>query len=269
MEACQSCGRPRGPGLAFCTGCGQRFPATAGSPAGHTRPKRRFPMAVTATAVVVVIVAVGASLFFSLHHGPQHVHAVAQAGLSSPTRPATQAPAVTQGPESASPMLSSAPPAESAVPPTASPDTAPPSPTPGLAIVGSVTVSAAAAQNPAATAVATFASQYFSAINSHDFPAYYALLAPQAQQGETPKKFSKGFSSSSDSDEILTAISQAAYGDTAATLTFTSRQNASQAAASTGTCTDWTITLFLESNGTGYLDGPAPSTYRSVPKSCQ
>jgi hypothetical protein len=131
-----------------------------------------------------------------------------------------------------------------------------------------VTISADAAQNPAATAVATFASQYFSAINSHNFQAYYALLTSQVQQGETAETFSNGFGSSADSDETLIAIAQAANGDTAATLTFTSHQNAAQAVGGTGTCTDWNITLFLKSNGTEYLDGQSPSTYRAHYKSC-
>jgi hypothetical protein len=134
--------------------------------------------------------------------------------------------------------------------------------------VGSVTVSASAAQNPDATAVATFASQYFSAINSHNFQAYDALLIPELQQGETAQSFSNGFGSSSDSDEILVAITVASNGDTAANLTFTSHQNASQAVDHTGTCTDWNITLFLESHGTGYLDGQTPSTYHSKSWSC-
>lgn len=263
MEVCQSCGRSRGPGLAFCTGCGQRFPVTAGSaesPADHTRPRHRPSMAVIVTAAAVVIVGVGAGLFFTLHHGPQRIRTVADSGLSSPTRSAAQA---TQG-------SASAPPTTSSAPPDAPSTTATPSPTPGSAIVGSVTISPGAAQNPAATAVATFVSQYFSAINSHNFQAYDALLTPQMQQDETAQSFSNGFSSTADSDETLVAISQAANGHTAATLTFTSHQNASQAADNTGTCTDWTITLFLESNGTGYLDdqAQAPSTYQSKPTSC-
>jgi hypothetical protein len=51
-------------------------------------------------------------------------------------------------------------------------------------------------------------------------------------------------------------------------VTFTSHQNASQAVGGTGTCTDWDITLFLESNGTGYLDGQSPSSYHAQYKSC-
>jgi hypothetical protein len=137
-----------------------------------------------------------------------------------------------------------------------------------VSTVGSVTVSATAAQTPGANAVAAFVNEYFSAINSHNFQAYNALLTPQLQQDETAQSFSNGYGSSSDSDEILVAITAASDGNTAANLTFTSHQNASQAAGHTGTCTDWNITLFLESNGTGYLDGQAPSTYHSRYTSC-
>jgi len=88
------------------------------------------------------------------------------------------------------------------------------------------------------------------------------------EQGETAETFSKGFSSSADSDEALVAIAPAANGVTAARVTFTSHQNASQSVGGTGTCTDWDITLFLESNGTGYLDGKSPSSYHAQYKSC-
>jgi hypothetical protein len=254
MEVCQNCGRPRGPGVVFCTGCGQRFTAATGSAGSErrpARPRRRPPMALIATAAAVVVVAAGTGLFFWLGPGHQHIHTTAQGGLSSPVRSAPQA-----AQDSAS------------VPSAASPAAAAPSPAPAPSTAGSVTVSAGAAQNPAATAIATFVSQYFSAINSHNFQAYDSLLTPQNQQGQTKETFSQGFGSSADSDEILVAINPATNGDTAATITFTSHQNAAQGADGTGTCTDWNITLFLESNGTGYLDGEAPSTYHAHPQSC-
>jgi len=266
MEVCQSCGRPRGPGTVFCTGCGQRFPAAAVSRPPPARSRRRPPMTLIAIAAVVVLVGIGAAVFFVLRPGPQHIRNVADSGLSSPVRSVSQA-AQGSGAALAPPTASSASPAASSVPPTTS--SATPSPTPGVSTVGSVTVSASAAQNPDANAVATFVGQYFSAINSHSFQAYDALLTPQLQQDETAQSFSNGFGSSSDSDEILVAITAASDGDTAANLTFTSHQNASQAADHTGTCTDWNITLFLESNGTGYLDGTTPSGYHAHPKSCQ
>jgi hypothetical protein len=208
-------------------------------------------MALIATAAAVVLVAIGTGLVFLLRPGHQHVRTVAQSGLSSPVR---STPQTAQDSASA--------------PPIASPAAAAPSPRPAPSTVGSVTVSAGAAQNPAATAIATFVSQYFSAINSHDFQAYLTLLTPPQQQGQTAETFSQGFGSTADSREILVAINPAANGDTAATLTFTSHQNASQAVGSTGTCTDWNITMFLEPNGTGYLIDQAPSTYHSQYKAC-
>jgi hypothetical protein len=101
------------------------------------------------------------------------------------------------------------------------------------------------------------------------FPGVRFALTPQNQQGQTAETFSQGFGSSADSDEILVAINPATNGDTAATLTFTSHQKASQAQGSTGTCTDWNITLFLEPDGTGYLIGDQPSTYHAKYSSCQ
>jgi hypothetical protein len=241
--------------VVFCTRCGQRFTTSAKSPeSGHrpARPRRRPPTALIASAAAVVVVAVGGGLFFWLHPGHHHIRTTAQSGLSSPVRSTSQ---TVQDSASAPPTISSA--------------AAPPSPTLAPSTVGSVTISAGAAQNPAATAIATFVSQYFSAINNHDFQAYDSLLTPQVQQGQTAETFSNGFGSSADSNEILVAINPAANGETAATLTFTSHQNAAQAQGGTGTCTDWHITLFLEPNGTGYLIGDQPSTYHAKYNSCQ
>jgi hypothetical protein len=230
-------------------------------------------MALIATAAAVVLVAIVTGLVFLLRPGPQHIRTVAQSGLSSPVRstPQTAQSSASAPPaiSSAPPAISSAPPTISSAPPTALPIVATSSPTPAPSTVGSVTISASAAQTPSATAVVAFVSRYFSAINSHDFQAYYALLTPQQQQGLTAEQFSHGFGSSADSNENLVAISPAANGDTAATLTFTSHQNASQAAGDTGTCTEWNITLFLESNGTGYLIQDPPSSYHAHSGSCQ
>jgi hypothetical protein len=230
-------------------------------------------MALIAIVATVVIVAIGTGVFFVLRPGPRHIRNVADSGLSSPARSATaaQSPAsqAAQGSGSARAAISSASPAASSAPPTAPSPVSTSGPTPSLSTVGSVTVSASAAQNPDANAVASFVSEYFSAINGHSFQAYDALMTPQVRQGQTAQSFSNGFGSSSESDETLVAITPAANGDTAATLTFTSHQNASQAEGNTGTCTDWSITLFLESNGIGYLDGEAPSTYHSHYASCE
>jgi hypothetical protein len=268
MEVCQSCGRPRGPGTVFCTGCGQRFPVAAESKRPPARSRRRPPMRLIAIAAVVVLVAIGTGVFFVLRPGHQHIRNIADSGLSSPVRSASRA-AQGSGSALAPPTASSASPAASSPPPATPSAVATPSPTPGVLTVGSVTVSASAAQNPDADAVAAFVGEYFSAINSHSFQAYDALMTPQVQQGQTAQSFSNGFGSTSDSDETLVAITSEANGDTVATLTFTSHQNASQAANGTGTCTDWNITLFLESNATGYLDGTSPSSYHARSTSCQ
>jgi hypothetical protein len=225
-------------------------------------------MTLIAIAAVVVLVGIGTGVFFVLRPGPQHVRNVADSGLSTPVRSASQA-AQGSGAALAPPTASSSSPAVSSAPATTPSPVVTPSPTPGVSTVGSVTVSATAAQNPDANAVAAFVNEYFSAINSHSFQAYDALMTPQAQQGQTTQSFSNGFGSTSDSDETLVAITAASDGDTAANLTFTSHQNASQAADHTGTCTDWNITLFLQSNGTSYLLDQSPSTYHAQYQSCQ
>jgi hypothetical protein len=208
-------------------------------------------------AAAVLIVAIGAGLFFALRPGHQPISTAAQSGLSSPI---PSAPQTAQDSASAPPTVSSAPSALSSA-------SAAPSPAPAPSSVGSVIVSAGAAQNSDATAVAAFINQYFSAINSHNFQAYYSLLAPQQQKGQTSETFSTGYSSTVDSDETLSAISTAANGDTAAKLIFISHQNAAQSEDGTN-CTDWNITLFLESSATGYLIGQGPASYHSHYESC-
>ena len=85
--------------------------------------------------------------------------------------------------------------------------------------------------------------------------------------GITAETFSQGFGFSADSNETVVAINPAANGDTAATLTFTSHQNASQ--VQHGHLHRRNITLFLEPDGTGYLIGDQPSTYHAQYKSCR
>ena len=207
-------------------------------------------MALIATAAAVVVVAAGAGVFFLLRPRHQHIHTTAQGGLSSPCARRLR------------------PPGSASVPPTTFPAAADPGPAPTPSTVGSVTRFGGCGAEPAATAIATFVSQYFPRSTLIISRRTDSLLTPQQQQGQTARRSAR-IRSSADSNEILVAINPTANGDTAATLTFTSHQNASQAVGGTGTCTDWNITLFLEPNGTGYLIDQAPSTYHPKYKSCQ
>jgi hypothetical protein len=133
---------------------------------------------------------------------------------------------------------------------------------------GPVAVGSGVAGNPAANSITEFLAQYFSAINAHDYQAYVTLLSSQQQEGFTESQFQDGYGSTTDSAETLTGISTAANGDTEATVTFTSNQNASQSVDQSETCTDWGVSLFLENDGTSYLIDPPPPGYHAAHSPC-
>jgi hypothetical protein len=130
-----------------------------------------------------------------------------------------------------------------------------------------VAVAAGVAPSPATQSVVTFLDEYFTAINSHDYQGYLALLSPQLQQGLTPEQFNSGYNSTVDSGETLQSISTAADGDTAAAVTFTSHQNPNSANQEQS-CTSWNITLFLGQGGGGYVKDQPPSGYHASSASC-
>jgi hypothetical protein len=128
-------------------------------------------------------------------------------------------------------------------------------------------VAAGVAPNPATQSVVMFLDEYFTAINSHDYQGYLALLSQQAQQGWTPEHFNSGYGSTVDSGETLESISTAANGDTVAAVTFTSHQNP-DSSNNNEACTSWSISLFLGQGGGGYMIDQAPSGYHASPVPC-
>ena len=64
----------------------------------------------------------------------------------------------------------------------------------------------------------------------------------------------------------LTSLTSNGSGLTA-TVTFTSRQAASQS-VDNSRCNDWTLSLYLVPQGSGYLIGPAPSGYQPNYSDC-
>lgn len=115
--------------------------------------------------------------------------------------------------------------------------------------------------------VAAFLSQYFAAINSHNYPAYIGLFAPGADPGENAQKFQVGYATTTDSNETLVALAGAANGTLAASLTFNSHQ-ASASSASHTACTSWRITLYLVQSGTTYLISHPPVSYHASYRPC-
>jgi hypothetical protein len=201
------------------------------------------PAVFAALAIGVLVVGAGAAVWLTSRPGP------AQNG--SPTADSTS-PAGLATSQSSTSGATSAPPA--AADGTGSGQ-------------GGVHVAATAAQSPDAQSVASFLDSYFTAINAHDYQAYSALLTSALQQGLTQASFDRGYRGTADSAESLVNISQAADGDVAATVTFTSQQNPDQANHEEA-CTDWRISLFLTQSGNSYLIDRPPAGYHAASAPC-
>jgi hypothetical protein len=131
-----------------------------------------------------------------------------------------------------------------------------------------VDVSSAAQSNPAEPQVLSWVESYFTAINAHDYHAYVSLLGSHLAADVTPDSFANGFGSTRDSAATLTGISDEGNGYEAATVSFTSHQNPSQSVNGQDSCDLWTITLYLEPDGSGYLQVPSPAGYSSSHQAC-
>jgi hypothetical protein len=230
-------------------------PSYEAPPSGPSGPGRRRGKGAIVIAVVVAVLVAGGGAFAAVtlltgkHHnnagGPTSSPTPRHSSPTAPTSPAQSATATS------SPTTSSSP--------TASPTV---SPTPSGVAVGQ-----GVAGNAAEPGVVAFLNSYFKAINAHDYAAYNALLEPQLQQNDTQSSFDNGYGTTHDSAETLTSIAGTGGGGEAATVSFTSHQSAADSATNS-TCTSWIITLYLEPNGQGYLDGPAPSGYHASFQAC-
>jgi hypothetical protein len=214
--------------------------------------KRRPAAVVIAVVVIAVILIAGATgaAWLAGRHGRAHA---AGPGSSSAARAGRTSPAAVRPASSSS---------TAALQPASSSSTA------AIAGPGALTVSAAAAQDPAESSVATLLASYFDAINSHDYGAYQALFVTQMQQNMTQASFDSGYQGTADSAERLVSISTAADGDTQAVVTFTSHQQP-DAADSYEACTNWQVSLFLvQQGGGGYLIDVAPPGYHAASVAC-
>ena len=135
--------------------------------------------------------------------------------------------------------------------------------------LGNSTVAAApsVAGVPAARSIVGLLTRFFRAINAHDYPAYQRLLDPAMKAEITPAVFGTGYRSTVDSRATLTRISATANGRAAAKVLFTSHQAPSDS-PDRSTCTNWSVTLFLERAGGRYLIAESPSGYQPSYQPC-
>ena len=222
-------------------------PEPPGPPGGRTRK------IVITVLVLVLVAAAGSAVALKLRsHGK--VTAAASGGATasqppSPTSPASQPQPSQTAP---TPVRTTARPSPSAGPPDGH---------------LTVAVAPAAAREPAAASVASFLTSYFTAINTHDYQRFRLLLGQQMQQVETAQRFAAGFRSTTDSGAVLIGLSPVTGGRLAAIVQFTSHQSPADSPDHLA-CTHWTITLYLQPSGTGYLLGAPPPGYQASHQSC-
>lgn len=268
MEACSNCGVPRTGEKRFCTRCGTPFPDITAAPGTGHRPaplitarRPRYRSAVLGAAGAVLLAGIGVGAWLAAGGSGSHSNERAQqaGNLIKSTGPTISSPAAgssgTGSPEGGSPAAGSPAPGSPA-PPSAPAQRA-----------GTVAISAAAASNPSAPQIAAFLGKYFTAINSHNYQAYEALLGPQVP-GITSSQFDSGYGSTADSHETLQEISSAANGDSVAQVTFTSHQRSAESATNSA-CTVWNISLYLIPNADSYLIDNPPSSYHAWSAACR
>ena len=246
MNFCTRCGRQVAGPAHFCPGCGAPLnPArlNPAPPAARNAPRQpswpgRWVIGVT---VLVVAALAGGAITWQLTEPPARLADTAHGQPATSTPPTATA--------ATSPPVSTAPPASS--------------PAAGV----TVTIGPGARPQPGAAQVATFMAGYFDAINRRDYQAYLAKFDEQARPDYTRQKFLAEFGTTTDTAPDLSALSPAG-GGLLATVTFTSHQSPAKSFTHTA-CTDWTLRLYLEASGTGYLIGqPPPGSPQTTAQAC-
>jgi hypothetical protein len=115
--------------------------------------------------------------------------------------------------------------------------------------------------------VLAWLDRYFTAINTHDYPAYVSLLDAKEAADESQSDFTSGFGTTTDSAATLASISDLSGGGEAASVSFTSHQSPAQS-VNDSACDKWTITIYLEPAGSSYVLVPPPAGYQSSYESC-
>lgn len=212
-------------------------------PPQRQRPGSASRRILVALAVLILLAAGGTGAWLGLRHSPT----AASAGSSAPQH--TTAP----------PPASTTPATTPSVTPTASPTSS--------ARSGLVAVLPGVTRTGAEPQVVAFLNTYFTAINSHDYQRYSALLGPRVRRTETAPVFRSGYRSTTDSAVTLTGISATGAGQVAAGVTFISHQAAADS-PSHSRCTDWNILLVLGKQHGMLLLQPPPSGYHASFRRC-
>jgi len=226
---------------------GQQARPPGGSPPGG-KPSSGGRKAAFIVVVVLVMLAAGGGAYAL----------VSRSNHNSSAQP--PAPTVTAGSSAAASAKASASASPSGSPSTSASASASPS-------AGLVSLGPGVASNPAEPAVETTLTHYFQGINTLNYAEYASALDAQEQAGEPESKFKSGYSSTADSGMQLISLLSSGNGVLAATVTFTSHQNAGNSVDGS-TCNNWKLTLYLVQQGGSYLQGAAPSGYQPSYSDC-
>jgi len=203
---------------------------TASKPIPDGPRDGRF-IALAVAAVVVIIAAAAALLVLGHYRAPASNRA---AGAAHSVRPTGRA---------GSPLLA-----------------------PGLGN-STVAVLQGAATQPHVTAVVSFLTRYFTAINSHDYQAYQRLFSSSVRSQLSAAAFGSGYGSTTDSRAVLRNISAVGLGRLAVLISFTSHQQPA-GSVTDSSCTTWSIVLYLARQGHKYVLQSPPSNYQASATSC-
>lgn len=220
----------------------------------HASAGRRAQI-ISAALAAVALLAGGVTAWGALGHH-QRMNSGAQLSSSSQTtrhsRPARPSPR----------------PASSGHPRTATPSAAPSASAPASSPGGfTVLIAPGLSKNPAARPIDSLLMTYFTAINTHNFRQYASTFLPSVRRQLSAASFASGYRTTRDSDASLVGIGTSAGHRLAATVTFTSTQQAKPSLGVTG-CTYWAITLFLGQHGNGFLIGAEPGGYHPYHHAC-
>lgn len=219
-----------------------QFPPVPGP--GPQRSGRGRTTALVAGAIVVVVAA-GAGAFAlvsSLHKSGT------TSGSSSSQAGNTSSSTVTTTPSTSSSST-----------PTPTPTTA--SPTPKPTPTGIVAFAAGVSGNPYAAQVEDTFTRYFTGINTHSYTEFASALDAGMQAKNPQSSFDSGYATTTDSNETINSITGSG-GSLTAVVTFTARQ-APADSPDNSACNNYTLTLPLVSQGSGYLITTPPTGYAS------
>lgn len=216
-------------------------------PEAHHRRLAWRPAALIAAAVSVLAVG-GLGTWYAVGRIPP-AHRLTAATSSSSSAPTPSSPVVTSpaSPAASQPVTASSAAASSSPP------------------AGTVPLTDAAAQYPAAAAIQAVVTQYFTAINDRDYGAYLNTQSPENTMTEA--QFQAGFRSTQDSDAVITSIMTGSGGRPAADVVFTSRQQPEDGPGGES-CTKWRVTLFFDTSTATYTIDTPPASYHAIYQAC-